>query len=38
MIKNQFAMLEKFLDLHSSKYEKVLVLGDFNGGVNEQRT
>ena len=28
--------LEKFLDLHFRKYGQVLMLGDFNVGVNEQ--
>ena len=36
MISNHLATLEMFLDLHSSKYEEVLKLGDFNVGVNEQ--
>ena len=36
MIINHLATLEKFLDLHSSKCEKALILGDFNIGVNEQ--
>ena len=36
MINNRLATLEKFLDLHSSKYEKVLMLRDFNVGVNRQ--
>ena len=36
MVSNHLATLEKFLDLHSLKYEKVLLLGDFNVGVNEQ--
>ena len=36
MINNHLATLEKFLDLRSSKYEKLLILGDFNVGVNEQ--
>ena len=30
---NHLATLEKFLDLHSSKYENVLILEDFNLGV-----
>ena len=29
MIGNHLATFEKFLDLHSSKYDKVLILGDF---------
>ena len=37
MISNQLVTLEKFLDLHSSKYEKVLMLGDFYEGVNEKK-
>ena len=36
MISNHLATLEKFLDLHSSKYEKVLILGGFNIGVYEK--
>ena len=36
MINNHLATLEKFLDLRSSKYEKLLILGDFNVGVNEK--
>ena len=36
MISNHLVILEKFVDLHSSKYEKVLILGDFNVGLNEQ--
>ena len=35
MISNHSAT-EKFFNLHFSKYEKVLILGDFNVGVNEQ--
>ena len=34
MISNQLPT-EKFLDLHSSKYEKVSILGDVNVGLNE---
>ena len=37
MISNHLVTLEKFLDLHSSKHEKVLILGDFNVGVNKKR-
>ena len=36
MISNHLAALEKFLDLHFSNCEKVLILGDFNVCVNEQ--
>ena len=36
MVSNHLATLETFLDLHSSKYEKVLILQDFDVGVNEQ--
>ena len=36
MISNRLAALEKFLDLHFSNCEKVLILGDFNVWVNEQ--
>ena len=35
MIKNQLATLSNILDLHSSKYEKMLILGDFNVGIDE---
>ena len=34
IISNHLIKLEKLLDLHSSRYEKVLVLGSFNAGVN----
>ena len=33
---NSLAALEKFLYLHFSNYEKVLILGDFNVWVNER--
>ena len=36
MISNHLAALEKFLHLHSWKTKKVLILGDFNTGVNKQ--
>ena len=36
MTSNHLTTLEKFLDLHSSKYGKVSILADFNVGVNEQ--
>ena len=35
MIKNHLATLSNFLDLHSSKYKKMLILGDFNVGIDE---
>ena len=35
MIINHLATLSKFLGLHSSKYEKTVILGDFNVGINE---
>ena len=35
MITNHLETLSKFLDLHSSKYEKMLILGDFNVGIDE---
>ena len=35
MIKNHLATLSNFLDLHSSKYKKMLILGDFNIGIDE---
>ena len=37
MIKTHLATLSNFLDLHSSKYEKMLILGDFNAGIDEPR-
>ena len=35
MIKNHLATLSNFLDLYSSKYKKMLILGDFNVGIDE---
>ena len=35
MIKNHLATLCNFSDLHSSKYKKMLILGDFNVGIDE---
>ena len=35
MIKNHLATLSNFLDVHSSKYKKILTLGDFNIGIDE---
>ena len=35
MIKNHLAKLSNFLDLHSSKYKKMLILGNFNIGIDE---
>ena len=35
MIKNHLATLSNFLDLHSSKYKKMLILGGFNVGIDE---
>ena len=35
MIQNYLATLSNFLDLHFSKYKKMLILGDFNVGINE---
>ena len=35
MIKNHLATLSNFLDLASSKYKKMLILGDFNVGIDE---
>ena len=35
MIKNHLATLSNFLDLHSSKYEKMLIFGDFNVRIGE---
>ena len=36
MISTHLVALEKFLNMHFSNYEKVLILGDFNVWVNEQ--
>ena len=36
MIDNQLDALSKYLDLDSSKYEKVLILGDFNASIEEK--
>ena len=35
MIKNHLATLGNFLDLHSLKYNKMLILRDFNLGIDE---
>ena len=35
MIKNHLATLSNFLDLHPSKYEEMLILVDFNVGIDE---
>ena len=35
MIKNHVATLSNFLDLYSSKYKKMLILEDFNVGIDE---
>ena len=35
MIKNHLATLSNFLDLYSSKYKKMLILEDFNVGIDE---
>ena len=35
VIKNHLTTLSDFLDLHSSKYKKMLILGDFNVGIVE---
>ena len=35
MIKNHLATLCNSSDLHSSKYKKMLILGDFNVGIDE---
>ena len=34
MIKNHLATLSNFSDIHSSKYKKMLILGDFNAGID----
>ena len=37
MICNHLDAMSTYLDLHSTTYEKVLILGDFNVGIEEQR-
>ena len=36
MIDNHLHVLSKYLDLYSSKYEKVLILDEFNAGIEEK--
>ena len=36
MICNHLDALSTYLDLHSTTYGKVLILGDFNVGIEEQ--
>ena len=36
MICNHLDALSTYLDLHSTAYEKVLILSDFNVGIEEQ--
>ena len=36
MIGNHLDALSTYLDLHSTTYEKILILGDFNVGIEEQ--
>ena len=36
MIFNRLDALSTYLDLHSTTYEKILILGDFNVGIEEQ--
>ena len=36
LIDNHVDALSKYLDLYSSRYEKVLLLGDFNAGIEEK--
>ena len=36
MICNHLDALSTYLDLHSTTYEKILILGDFNVGIEEQ--
>ena len=36
MICNHLDALSTYLDLHSKAYEKVLILGDFNAGIEKQ--
>ena len=35
MMKNHLATLSNFLELYSSKYKKIMILGDFNVGIDE---
>ena len=35
MIKSHLATISNFLDLHSSKYKKMLILGDLNVRIDE---
>ena len=36
MICNYLDVLSTYLDLHSTTYEKILILGEFNVGIEEQ--
>ena len=36
LIGNHLDALSTYLDLHSTTYEKILILGDFNVGIEEQ--
>ena len=36
MIDNHLDAISKYLDLYSSKYEKVLILGDYHAGIEEK--
>ena len=36
MICNHLDALSTYLDLHSTTYEKILILGDFHVGIEEQ--
>ena len=36
LIDNHLDALSKYLDLYSSKYEKVFILGGFNAGIEEK--
>ena len=38
MIYNHLDPLSTYLDLHSTRYEKILILGDFNVGIEDQHT
>ena len=35
---NHLDALRTFLDLHSTTFEKILILGDFNVGIEEQNS
>ena len=36
-IGNHLAALNSFLDVHSTKYEKIFIMGDFNVKINDRK-